>query len=514
MPFPSPTLAPPALGLYQMSYGGLTFGGIAAGGSSPYQLQTLDLDMPDIATGDVQRAIDQGEFVGTDVLPGRDITIVQVVRAVAAGFNPGPTMLPVLANGVLDPSFEYDREGSPPGGGWTTYGTNILDVLNAADAGAGAYVGSLMCELAYGSDLRLAQAQTTAYVPGESRTISAFVWIPAGWNGGQIVLDNEYMTGSGSSNQASGANMTLTNQWQRIHTVVNAGAVGFYGGVCVRAASAPTSGPQYILLDAVMETAGTILAPYGDGDSSGWYWTGTPGDSTSSNAPRTPSITPVTVDQAAQALGGVLGPGGVTEAPLYISLPSGTFACMARPRKHNCPLDLNRVMAKATIATTLLHATDPRFYAAPSRTATVGLPTPAGGLLFPVTFPASFGGGGAGGLVTVVNAGRFEMRPVFIVTGPCTNPTITNLSIAGAPAVTFALSLSAGDTLVIDSDWRTAIYTTAGSTQGASRRNALTSNSTWFNLPPGANIIEFTTSDGMQVAGTLTVQSADAYLSL
>jgi hypothetical protein len=171
-------------------------------------------------------------------------------------------------------------------------------------------------------------------------------------------------------------------------------------------------------------------------------------------------------------------------------------------------------MAKATIATTLLHATDPRFYAAPSRTATVGLPTPAGGLLFPVTFPATFNGGGAGGLLTVVNAGRFEMRPMFIITGPCLNPTVANLSIAGAPAVTFALTMSAGDTLVIDCDWRTAQYTTAGSTQAASRRNTLVAGSTWFNLPPGSNIIEFTTADATQVAATLTVQSADAYLSL
>lgn len=304
MPFPSPTLAPPALSFLQLSYGGLAFGGLAAG--STYQLQSLNIDMPGIAGGDVQRAIDLGEFAGQRVLPGRDITVVQAIRA--------PTAL--------------------------------------------------------------------------------------------------------------------------------------------------------------------------------------------------------ALDQAVQALGGVLGPTGATEAPLYLQLASGTFVCMARPAKHNCPIDLNRVQARGTVATTLFHATDPRWYAAPSRTATVGLPAPLGGLQFPASFPASFGGGGSGGILTAVNAGGFETRPVFIITGPCTKPTVQNLSLPGAPQLSFALQMAVGDTLTIDTDWRTVIYTTAGSTQASSRRNALQPGSTWFNLQPGASQIEFTTADGTQVPATLTVQSADAYLSL
>jgi hypothetical protein len=326
MAFPSPSLVPPSLSTYQMSFGGLTFAGQP--GSGNYALQTITWDMPSVASGDVQRAMDQGEFAGMDVLPGRDITVVQVVT-----------------------------------GGY-------------AQSGAG------------------------------------------------------------------------------VDTTAKAQAV----------------------------------------------------------------------DAAVQALGGVMYPAGTTEPfPLYIQLPSGVFAAMCKPRGHSCPFDINRVFAGGVIATSKWHATDPRFYAAPSKQSpATGLPAPAGGGTFPATFNYGFGGGGTGGLVNVTNAGYFEMRPVLVITGPCTNPVVSNLSISGAPWVGVNITLQAGDTLTIDMDFRSVIYVASGTTQGASRQNALLAGSTWWNLQAsngpngiaGPNVIEFTTSDGTHVAATLTVQSADAYLTL
>lgn len=314
MAFPSPSLAPPALNLYQWSYGGLAFGGV---GQTTYQVQSATIDMPDVASADLQRALEQGEFAGMDVLPGKDITIVQLVT------TPGLT----------------------------------------------------------GSGVTLAQAQA--------------------------------------------------------------------------------------------------------------------------------------VDVACQQLGGVMGPGGVTEQPLYFQMASGLFACMARPRKHNCPWDINRAFAGGAVATTLLHATDPRWYAAPSKQSVpISLPAPLGGYTFPGSFPALFGGGGVGGLVTVYNNGLFETRPVLVITGPCTNPVITNLSIVGSPQIGVTISLAAGDTLTIDTDMQSVLYVTSGTTAAVSRDNAVTPNTTWWNLPPGASIIEFTTGDATQVAAALVVQSADAWLTL
>ena len=321
MPFPSPSLAPPAL--YQYSFGGLTFGGVAAG--STYQVQSATLDMPDVASGDVQRALDQGEMPGLDILPGVDLTIQQIVTT--AGLS---------------------RTGMPS----------------------------------------LAQAAA--------------------------------------------------------------------------------------------------------------------------------------IDAACQALGGVMGPGGVTEIPLWYQMASGTYVRMCRPRKHNCPWDINRAMAGGATATSLLHSTDPRWYAAPSVSQMVGLP-PAGvgGLHFTgsgAVFGASgavFAAGGVGGQLTVVNSGQFESRPILLITGPCTNPVIANNSLPGNPWIGVNITLNPGDLLAIDTDWGSIVYTAAGSTLGTSRRNSLMYGTTWWNLPrQSANQIEFTTADVVTVASTLTVQSASAYLSI
>lgn len=304
MPFPSPSLTAPTLSTWQMSYKELTFGGIVQ--KAPYQLTKIEgLDMPVIASGDVQRALDQGQFAGLDLLEGRDITITLTV---------------------------------------TTDATSL----------------------------------------GHAR----------------------------------------------------------------------------------------------------------------------------------QQLGAVFGVAGATESPLYVQLPSGIYACMARPRKYNFPLDINTLLAKATPVTALLHATDPRFYAAPSKTATVGLPQPLGGLYFNVSFNAEFGGGGTGGILQIYNNGTFEMRPIFIINGPCTNPKISNLSLSGSPTIGFNITLAEGERLEVETDFQGVTLYTSASTTGTSRRNTLMNGSTWFNLPPGLSQIEFTTSDGAQVAGTLTCQSADAYASL
>lgn len=233
----------------------------------------------------------------------------------------------------------------------------------------------------------------------------------------------------------------------------------------------------------------------------------------------------ISLDHARQALEAAMTLGGNTEEPLYLKLPSGLFACMARPRKHSGPsIDVTTVVAGGGVATSMFHATDPRWYAMPTKTATVGLPAQLGGLSFGgpgsgISFggPASgisFGGGSTGGLLQVENNGRVEMRPVFVITGPCVNPVVSNLSIPGAPSIGFNLTLNPGDTLEVETDLQRVLLTTAGTSGAASRRGTLLPGSIWWNLPAGSNTIEFTTSDASQVTGTLTVLSADAYLGL
>lgn len=299
MSFPDPSLVVPTLDDYQFSYRGLTFGGNIRGAA--YQIQQMTIDMPDIATGDVQRALDQGEFAGVDTLPGADITIVQMVRS----------------------------------------------------------------------------------------------------------------------------------------------------------------------------------------DS-------------------------VSVDHAAQALGGIMAPGGSTEDPLWLQLPSGTFCRTCRPRKHNCPLDINRVFMGAFQATSLLHSTDPRWYVAPSVSQTVAIPTsPGGGTPIPAPVPWVLGAGVAYVHVNVMNTGLFESRPVLVFTGPCENPIAWNYSLPDNPYVGVTIILNAGDTLTVDLDWQSAVYTRAGATQGTPVRGRLMSGSTWWNLPANS-----TNEIAYLAGGTLTIQSASAYLAV
>lgn len=240
----------------------------------------------------------------------------------------------------------------------------------------------------------------------------------------------------------------------------------------------------------------------------------------------------VSLDHARQALEDVMTVTGNTEYPLYLRLPSGVFACMARPRRHNPPpIDLMTVQAGGGVALSQWHATDPRWYAAPTKQAVVGLPENQSGLSLGgpgsgISFGGagsgiSFGGGYVGGLVNVLNAGRYEMRPVLVFAGPCINPIATNLSLPGAPSIGVEVTLGVGDLLTIDTDIRSVLLQTAGTSGGASRREQIMAGSTWWSIegitesnPTGLNLIEFTTADPAKVSGTLTIQSADAYMGL
>lgn len=238
------------------------------------------------------------------------------------------------------------------------------------------------------------------------------------------------------------------------------------------------------------------------------------------------ATTAAAYDEAVQEIDRVLTISGSTEEPLYLKLTAGTFACMGRPRKHapiTAGIDVTTVIGRAGAWATLLHCTDPRWYAVPTKTATVSLPAPiTTGLTFPASAPFEFGGGSAGGILEVLNSGTIEMRPILIFKGPCTNPVARNLSLPGEPYIGFNLTMATGDVLEVNMDYETALYTPSGSPSGSSEVSLLMENATWWNLPDkktmegygsagGVNRVQFSSSDGVAVAGTLTVQSANAF---
>jgi hypothetical protein len=227
------------------------------------------------------------------------------------------------------------------------------------------------------------------------------------------------------------------------------------------------------------------------------------------------AATEAQLDEARQALSGVMVPQGSTEQPLYLQLASGLWVSMARPRKHKAVIDANTLVGKATVFASLFHATDPRWYSSPTQTTTVGLPEPSGGIAPPLEPPLTIEGTGTGGLVTCTNSGSMYMYPRLTFTGPCTNPRAANLALPGAPGIGFNQTLNPGDTLTVDMNWRTVILVTAGSSEGSSRRNAEQSGNTWWCLPGSTtSIIEFTSEDTSHAAGTMTVEWAAARMGL
>lgn len=213
---------------------------------------------------------------------------------------------------------------------------------------------------------------------------------------------------------------------------------------------------------------------------------------------------------------------GTQELPLWFQLPNlPVLAVMCRTRKRQIPIDVAWSMGLAQNVVGL-HASDPRLYGAP-QTATVGLGTPLGGMTFPATFPLTFGGGTVAGTISASNGGNIEMRPTFTITGPVTNPVVTNATTGWQLSFTnptqSSFTVLAGDTLVVDTDLHTVQYFSGGVGAGAARRSWVIAGSTWPNVPngvgglaPGVNTVQFTSGDASAVAGTLTLNWASAYL--
>lgn len=211
--------------------------------------------------------------------------------------------------------------------------------------------------------------------------------------------------------------------------------------------------------------------------------------------------------------------GYTTESPLWFQVGSfPLLAAMVRARKRTAPWDVGYQIGKLGVVTVQFHATDPRVYTAGS-SLTVGLPNPTTGATFPVTYPMTFGSVAPNG-VNVNNTGNSETRPVIVITGPVTNPSVRNASLAGTPTLQFknpaqtGYTVAAGDQLVIDTDTHSILYYVGGVNSGnapASRGSWLVNGSTWWDLPAGNSLIQFLSQDSASVAGTCQVQWASGY---
>ena len=222
-----------------------------------------------------------------------------------------------------------------------------------------------------------------------------------------------------------------------------------------------------------------------------------------------------TFAQSRAALAAATIPGGTVEIPLWLNLPGfGTLCTMARCRKRALPIDIAYTFGLAKDIPIQWNSSDPRLYGA-TQAPVMNLPSflpGSGGLGFPFGFPIAFGGGTAGGSLTVSNPGNIDTAPVLTFTGPCIYPALQNNSIPGDPVVQFGVTLNTGDQLVVDTDFHTALLYPAGSTVGSPVEDTLQPGSTWWTLQPGLSYLNFTSKDSTPAAGTCTVGWAPAYI--
>jgi hypothetical protein len=221
------------------------------------------------------------------------------------------------------------------------------------------------------------------------------------------------------------------------------------------------------------------------------------------------------VRAAMVALSGAFVPAGVTEQPLWYSEDgSVVYVTYARPRALTPVLDIT--YDKGGLAQDIaaqMFAVDPRWYSTPTSTASMSLVNQTTGFAFPLTFPLTFGSTTSAAQATLTNAGNMDTRPKFTITGPCTNPSIVNQTQTGSPTIQFNVAMATGDTLAIDTDLHSALYTYANTTASFSVLNLWAPSAQWWVLPANSTqTILFKSTDGTPVAGTCKVDYASAYL--
>ena len=229
--------------------------------------------------------------------------------------------------------------------------------------------------------------------------------------------------------------------------------------------------------------------------------------------------------QAMVTVGSAMSSSAINPQPLWFKLPGLPLLCsMCRPRTRNGTWDSEVSAGGVWKPQITLHANDPRLYTAGQASA-----VDASGVVIAdgVTFPVQQFN--LGPLFTTVsesltlnNTGNTEMRPILVLDNqsgsqPMANPVITNSTIGSDAKIQLVsgATIAAGDVMTIDLGTpHTVVYWTGGIDSGDSVVSAYNlidrTNSTWWNLLPGNNSIDFAASNS-PAQGNLTVLWASAY---
>ena len=146
----------------------------------------------------------------------------------------------------------------------------------------------------------------------------------------------------------------------------------------------------------------------------------------------------------------------------------------ARVRKRTITIDPTYVYGRAFVAVDFF-CPDPRIYDSVQSTGVMS-PITLQGRTYPRTYPLTFTSTtSVTNQVSLYNTGNYITYPTFQFTGICSTPTISNLDTG--QTLSFNISLSSTDNLVVNTDLRTVILN--GTTNV---RNSLAGGSQWFGI--------------------------------
>lgn len=179
----------------------------------------------------------------------------------------------------------------------------------------------------------------------------------------------------------------------------------------------------------------------------------------------------------------------------------------ATVRRSGKPLMQYVTDTKATFSV-MVTAEDPRRYGVTLNTGTTNLPSSTGGLTFPITFPAAFSATVVPGVISAVNEGTMDTRPLITITGPVVAPMVSALYPDGSVRLLdYDQDLQTGDVLTIDTDAHTVVIN-----GDVSRRRFMSVSGGWPVISPGQSVTFQFQSNSYNATALLTVQWRSAWM--
>lgn len=136
--------------------------------------------------------------------------------------------------------------------GYSSFAENGLAVSKTR-----AVAGRYSLKASYTDDLRLAKTLTLPLATASRHRLSAWVYVPRTWDGGEITIGTDG-TWAGATEDLAGNSTAAKGEWARIHIKLRPDGGDLLGGVHIRATSAPSPGEQVYIDNLTIRPAAGV----------------------------------------------------------------------------------------------------------------------------------------------------------------------------------------------------------------------------------------------------------------